>query len=98
MPLIRTFRREAVPAGGDVSSCINRNFLLSEVKDWVGAKESVIHGNESACIVARIETVIHSSDCHVWYYSLMINERIAVCVRPLDNLAVLDLARTAFAA
>src|SRR5260370_10491397 len=28
----------------------------------------------------------------------MINERIAVCVRPLDNLAVLDLARTAFAA
>src|SRR5713101_6885942 len=28
----------------------------------------------------------------------MINERIAVRVRPLDNLAVLDLARTAFAA
>src|SRR6266446_3624190 len=28
----------------------------------------------------------------------MINERIAVSVRPLDNIAVLDLARTAFAA
>src|SRR5713101_6194798 len=28
----------------------------------------------------------------------MINERIAVRVRPLDNIAVLDLARTAFAA